>query len=213
MSKTPLFLLLALLATWTLNAQKASDKAVKQCCDCISKLDVKKLKTEEAKNAAATDCMTQALMANIMGLADEYSIDVTNMNEETGRKIGEKFGIKLVTDCPAATPFLVKMAGDADIEKSTSRMMGYEREETTTGTLLRIETTGDATIVVVKTAEGEEEKLYWIRPFPGSETLETKGKLLNGKKVSVRWGEFKQYNATLKGYGKRKEILSIKIEE
>lgn len=206
-----LILLIVLAAPGIVFSQAAlaSDKAIAESCKCFEGLDKKKLKEEE-KKASAMECITSTMMTNIEGLAKEYGYKTSELNEENGRKIGEKFGMKLVQKCPASVPYMMVLSGEK-LENSPA-VASYESEGETIGTFVRLETTGEIVKVVVKTTDGEES-LRWLRPFIGDEKIEQQGKSLVGKKVAVQWGEYKQYVFPMKGYAKYREILGFKIVE
>lgn len=205
-----LILLLLLAAPGALFAQEAAtNKAISDACGCFKGLEKQKLSETEKKNAAM-ECLTQAMLSNITDLAEEYGYQASELNEETGRKIGERFGMKLVQKCPESVPFMMAL-GQEQAESGNVSVARYESEGETTGTFVRLETSGEIAKLVVK--EGDTDvTLRWVRPFPGEESLEKQVKALAGKKVTVQWGEYKQYVASMKGYAKYREILSFKIE-
>ncbi|MBK7936148.1 MAG: hypothetical protein IPJ82_03335 [Lewinellaceae bacterium] len=206
-----LILLLMLAVPGIVFAQEAaSDKAIADACKCFDGLSQKKLSDAE-KKGPAMECLTQAMLTHIEDLAAEYGYETSELNEETGRKIGERFGMKLVQKCPASVPFMMAL-GQEEIEKGNVSVARYESEGETTGAFVRLETSGEIVKLVVKGSEGEET-LRWLRPFPGEESLEKQGKTLAGKKVTVQWGEYKQYVHSMKGYAKYREILSFKLAD
>ncbi len=206
-----LLFLLVIVVPGVLSAQEAaSDKAIDDACKCFQGLEKQKLPDAE-KKGPAMECLTQSMLTNIAGLAEEYGYKTSELNEETGRKIGERFGMKLVQKCPASVPFMMVL-GQQEIQEGNVSVAKYENEGESTGTFARLETSGETVKVIVKAADGEET-LRWIRPFPGDEKLEQQGKALAGKKVVVQWGEYKQYVFSMKGYAKYREILSFKLAE
>ena len=205
-----LILLIALAVPSIALAQSAaSDKAVAVACECYKGLEKKKL-NEEEKKAASMDCLTKSMLSNIGDLAKEYGYENLELNEETGRKIGEKFGLKLVQKCPAAVPYMMILSEGQVQTGTVSSGASYESTGETSGTFVRLESSGEIVKIVIKTDDGEES-LRWIRPFPGADKLEQQGKALAGKKVSVEWGEYQQYVHAMKGYAKYREITAFKI--
>jgi hypothetical protein len=189
-------------------SQTATDKAVQEACACMQKLDAKKL-ANDALQKGGMECMMQAMGANTVELAKEYGYDPTQLTEETGRLIGEKFGMQLATKCPAAMPVLVAMSGQAQSGGQTM-IPGYEGQGQTSGTFVRLDLSGELAKVVIKTAVGEET-FYWIRPFPGADNLEKQAATLKGKKVQVDWSEFKKYSPAAKTYAKVKEVSAFRM--
>ena len=88
-------LLLALTPAAAQKPKSAQDRAADDVCACLQKLDAKKM-TEAQKVEASQNCMVEGLTKHLFGLAEEYGIKVSDLNEETGRKIGEKFGVRLI---------------------------------------------------------------------------------------------------------------------
>jgi hypothetical protein len=194
-------------------AQKTEmDKAYTETCDCLTALDKKKLKPEE-KKAEGMSCVQKVMMNHIEALAKDNGYELSEMNEEKGRIIGEKFGQNLVTKCPASISFFMEVSKD-QIEKVDIPLTAqYVDHGTSSGTLVRLETTGDTPKMVIKTADGSEETFLWMRPFTGSDNFETNYKTLVNKKVTVEWGEFRKYVFSMKGYSKVREITALKIEK
>ncbi len=208
--KKLIFLLMLAAPGASFAQEAASDKAIADACKCFQGLEKQKL-SDADKKSSAMDCLTQSMMANISGLAEEYGYKASELNEENGRKIGERFGMKLVQKCPSSVPFMVSLSQQEDPGGSISAAK-YETEGETSGTFVRLETSGETVKLVIKSSDGEET-LRWMRPFPGDEKLEQQGKSLAGKKVTVQWGEYKQYVFSMKGYAKYREILGFKIAE
>ena len=205
-----LILLIALYVPGIAIAQSAaSDKAVAEACKCYEALEKKKL-TEDEKKAGSMECLTKSMLANIGDLAKEYGYDTAEFNEETGRKIGEKFGMKLVQKCPAAIPYMMMLSEGQAQTVTVGSGAAYESTGETSGTFVRVESGGEVVKIVIKTDDGDET-FRWIRPFPGAEKLEQQAKTLAGKKVSVEWGEYQQYVHAMKGYAKYREITAFKI--
>lgn len=201
---------------WAQKNKTAQDKAINDVCACYQKLNASKM-TEAQKSEAGQKCMLEGLTPHVIGLAQEYGIPVSELNEETGRSIGEKFGLALIEKCPAALPFLMSF-GQAELAKGDNARPkqappapspAYGRSGETEGILQKIDTEGDFVRLQIKTIEGDIETFYWIRPFDGSAVLEDKPTKQLGKKVLIGWQEFKRYVPSVKGYGKEREISSL----
>ena len=209
MKKVALTLVIAIFSCGFAQAQKSDvDKAYKEACDCITSLEKKKLKEEE-KKAEGMGCLQKVMMENIEALAKDNGYEMSDVNTETGRLIGEKFGQTLVTKCPASISFFM-VAGKEEIEKNGAPVTAqYVDNGSSSGTFLRLDTSGDSPKVVIKLADGTEESFLWIRPFGGSDSFETNYKTLTNKKITIEWGEFRKYVFNMKGYAKVREILSL----
>lgn len=213
MFKKTLILSGILFLTSVVFAQKTEmDKAYTEVCDCLTALEKKKLKPED-KQAEGMTCMQNVMMNHIEALAKDNGYELSEMNEEKGRIIGEKFAQTLVTKCPASISFFME-ASKGQIEKGDIPLSAqYIDHGTTSGTFVRLETAGDTPKMVIKTADGTEETFMWMRPFTGSDSFETNYKTLVNKKVTVEWGEFRKYVFSMKGYSKVREITALKIEK
>ncbi|MFN4080821.1 MAG: hypothetical protein ACK4NS_07955 [Saprospiraceae bacterium] len=200
---------------WAQKNKTAQDKAINDVCACYQKLNASKM-SEAQKSEAGQKCMLEGLTPHIIGLAQEYGIPASDLNEETGRKIGEKFGITLIEKCPAALPFLMSFGqtelakgNNASLKQAPQASSAYGLSGETEGILQKIDTEGEFVRLQIKTIDGDIETFYWIRPFDGSAMLEDKPTKHLGKKVLVGWQEFKRYVPSVKGYGKEREISSL----
>lgn len=209
MKKVALALVIALFCSSVAQAQKSDvDKAYTEACNCIKGLEKKKLKEEEKKTQGMA-CLQTVMLANIEALAKDNGYEMDDINTETGRIIGEKFGQTLVTKCPESISFFME-ASKGEIEKNGVPLTAqYVDKGSTSGTFLRLDTSGDSPKVVVKLTDGTEESFLWIRPFGGSDSFETNYKTLTNKKITVEWGEFRKYVFSMKGYAKVREITSL----
>lgn len=204
-------LILALLFVSVTQAQKSGvDKAYTEACTCIKNLEKKKLKEAE-KKAEGMACLQKVMTENIEALAKDNGYEMSDVNAETGRIIGEKFGQTLVTKCPESISFFMVAAKDQLEQNGVPATAQYVDAGSTTGTFLRLDTSGDSPKVVVKLADGSEENFLWIRPFSGSDSFESNYKTLMNKKITVEWGEFRKYVFSMKGYAKLREITSLTI--
>lgn len=209
MNKFAPIMAFALLIGTFAQAQKSEvDKAYTEACTCIKGLEKKKLKEEEKKSEGMA-CLQKVMMDHIEALAKDNGYEMSDVNAETGRIIGEKFGQTLVTKCPESISFFMVAAKDQIEQSGIPATAQYVDKGSTTGTFLRLDTSGDSPKVVVKLADGSEENFLWIRPFTGSDSFESNHKTLISKKINVEWGEFRKYVFSMKGYSKVREITSL----
>ncbi len=204
------FIFIILLVSATQAQDKGMEKAYNEACACFTALKNTKL-TEAEQKAKGMECMQTTMINNIEVIAKESGYKPNELNAETGRAMGEKFGRVLVSRCPEFMKFSLVAAQDIIAEHGISEVAAYLSSGTTEGTFVRLESNGDSPKLVVKTSDGSEETFLWIRPFKGSDILEKQYKTLVDKKVSVHWGEFSKYVFAMKGYAKVKEIISITI--
>ena len=204
----PLFLLV--FSSIFVFAQKTDvDKAYNEACTCIVGLDKQKL-DPEAKKAKGMECMQNVMMKHIEALAKDNGYELNELNDETARLIGEKFGQTLVSKCPGSISFFMEIS-KGEIEKNGVPLTAqYTDSGSTAGTFVRLETTGDSPKIILKLEDGSEESFLWLRPFTGSDTFESQYKTMINKKVTVEWGEFRKYVFSMKGYAKVREVTSLK---
>lgn len=208
-----IILVFALVFAFVLSAQaqdKGVEKAYSEACTCFKDLKKSKL-NENEKKEKGMECLQTVMLKNIDALAKESGYKMSELNEETGRAIGEKFGRNLVTKCPESVEFFMVAGKEAMAEGKVPEMAAYLSTGTTDGTFVRLETSGDSPKLIVKTSDGSEESFLWIRQFNGSDNLEKQYKTLANKKVSVKWGEFSKYVFSMKGYAKVKEITGFTL--
>ena len=214
--KSSLKLLLLIIPIITLQVsfahaqQKASDKVIAETCDCFKKLNMDQL-SEDSLREKGMNCLMNAMTLHISDIAGEYGYELTELNAEVGTEIGKKIGSKMVQECPQSVKFFMVMGqeglknGDISPENAA-----YSRSGTTEGKVIRIDHENEIMKLILET-EGEKESFYWIRPFIGSEEIETDLKSLVDKKVSISWGEFEKYVYDMKGYATVKEITAMKV--
>lgn len=193
------------------SAQKAEiDQAYDEACNCIVGLEKKKL-SPEAKKEQGIECLQNTMTKHIEVLAKDNGYEMSEVNMETAKLIGEKFGQVLVNKCPGSINFFIEIS-KGEIEKNGGVPMTaqYTNSGATTGTFVRLETATDTPKLILKTEDGSEESFFWLRPFTGSDSFESQYKSMLNKKITVEWGEFRKYVFSMKAYGKVREITAIK---
>ncbi|WP_448702994.1 hypothetical protein ACFGVR_11640 [Mucilaginibacter sp. AW1-3] len=201
MKKHICFVLVSLLFVVSLSAfgQKISalDQSADEVCAGLQGFDPAKASAEEVQKAFET-LIVKSFSAHMNDLMKE--MNMTEINADNGRKIGEEIGKKLLVRCPKfitlATKFDSKDSGDTDVS-------------TTTGTLTKVNDTGDFAQFILKDADGRETNYYWLRYFKGSENFEKGGAANVGKKVKIQWAEIEFYVPKAKGYYKLKEVKAV----
>jgi hypothetical protein len=187
-------------------AQTVSDKAVKECCTCLTKLKSKTL-TDEAMREASTECITLALTENVVGLCKEYGFKLDDMNEETGRQIGERFSLKLLSDCPESTDALMKI-GLEEIKNNPDATRNFIKPQgSVTVTIKSVETLGNLTKVSATDADGKPQIFFWMQAFGGDQFLIKK--MYAGKKFKLTFGKQEFYNSTKSAYQTMQVILEL----
>ncbi len=216
MKKTLLTLLtICPLILWA-QADKYTKKAAEQTCDCLSKKDIKSIKKSSEANGIIGQCfMSGDFMSNFDKIAAENKIDASKgLNAETGRKVGEKLGVKLVEiGCPAYME-LVKIYMNEESKTNTN-----DKNEATTSQnenavfsvdyliLLRIEKTDNLNFLIFKDTKGKEIKIWWLEYFKGAEKLKEKD--IVGKQFKCTIVEKEFYNPKIEDYVKVKIIKEL----
>jgi hypothetical protein len=212
MKKIIIALLMSAALTSAFAQQTASEKAQGEACDCLNKIDKKTVNTPDKIEKATTQCLVTAMTVNIVGLAEENGYQLSEINEETGQAIGEKFGMQLALSCPKFLEFSAGMADnltDEQKKSSMDRMRGFDNTGSVSGTFVRLDVASGEPKIVIKNASNVEESFLWIRRFDGSLALETDPKAYAGKKVTIQWGEFERFDAKTRTYKKVREITKI----
>ncbi len=194
-----------------LSAQKSEvDQAYDEACNCIVGLEKQKLNAE-SKKAKGMECMQNVMMKHIQALAKDNGYQMSEVNAEAGRLIGEKFAHTLINKCPESIQFFMEISQE-EIEKNGGVPLTaqYTGSGSTTGIFVRLDTSGETPKIVLKVEDGTEESFLWLRPFIGSDAFESQYKTMINKKVTVEWGEFRKYVFSMKGYSKVREITALK---
>lgn len=177
----------------------ATEKAADIVCAELSKVDLNS-KTSAEMMTLFQNCLVKVFADNMADLEAEMGFDT--MDGESGRKIGEEIGRKLLLRCPQFIEISMKFA------KEKNPPEAEVAASITLGTISKI-ISPDFTEVSIKDAAGRESTFYWLRYFKGSEQFETAPTNNIGKKVKVTWSEIECYLPKAHGYYKIKEIRSI----
>jgi len=194
------FLFLVLL-TITVNSfaqtKSALDDAAQTVCDNLKDLDPQKATGDEIKTRFQT-IMLKVFADHMHELMSE--MDMTEMNGENGRKIGEEIGRRMLKVCPSYVMLAAKMDDNTadDVSVSSSQ-----------GTISKINNTGDFVQIFIKDVSGRETNYYWLKYFKGSESFENGSQSNIGKKIKIQWDEVEFYIPKAKGYYKLKEIKNV----
>ena len=201
-----LLLLLFIIATFNAaNAQTtqgpAEIKMTNALCDCISKLDMSKIITQEEANKAFTDCFTSH--ADLLTeVAAERNVEFSD--NDGMKKIGTDIGVNLMKQkCAGFMQLAMKMSGKSETGSASAK-------QSSTGTFKRIENKG-FNYIVVADAAGSQKSFLWLREFAGSEKFTGTAAALLNKRVKITWQEMEVYLPSAKGYYKVKEITAIDI--
>jgi hypothetical protein len=194
-----ILIVLLTAASLTSFAQKASDKAVKQSCDCMSKINMKQ--EYSAIDKAFEGCLINAVMANLGGLTKEYKFDITD--EAASEKVGEKIGLKLVEQCPAFLEYAALAASqDDEEEEDADKKPEYEFSE---GVVADVRD-GELLAITLEENSGDRRVFYVTESFYGGEDLLKDIAHLKSKKLKLGWVNKNLYDSASKSFKERKVV-------
>jgi hypothetical protein len=178
-------------------AQKYTDKAVKQSCDCMNKLDPNL--APKALEAAVSKCIETAALANMSGLVDEYKMDLGD--EAAAEKIGEKIGMKLVAKCPVFIELAQKFPDDEKEEDADK----YEFVEGKVTTAVK----SDFLTITVEETSGDIRVFYLIEYFSGAEEITADLNKLKNKKVKIGYVTKQIFDKESNEFKERKVMVAF----
>ena len=186
--------LLAIFASVSF-AQKFTDKAVKQCCDCMNKID---MNTNPQKlDKLASKCIEDVTLSNLPGLMKEYNMDLGD--KVAFERIGEKIGIELVKKCPAFMEYIKKMPkDDADTDE-------YKFAE---GKITNA-TKSDFITITLEELSGDIRIFYLIDYFDGAEKIITDLDTIKDKKVKIGYTSKKIFDKESNDFKERKVVMAF----
>jgi len=189
------------ISSTQISSQTAMDKMASDACVKIKDLDLDKMSGQEVEKALE-NIMVAAVMENYTQLSKEEDIDITTATEADFEAIGEKLGMKLLSDCPEFFNVAMKMG----MEEVEEEVESGEFFKTVEGKFIGLE--GEEFVYVkIKDASGKTHKLLWTGEFPGDELVTSKK--LKGEKVKVTYTEGEYYNGKSKDYVTVKEITAL----
>lgn len=176
----------------------ASEIAADEVCAKMNNVDISTKTAEELSSLFQSE-LVKTFTGHMNELMAEFGY--TTLDGESGRKIGEEIGKKLLKRCPKFVDFSVKMAEEKE-PPTVEETIGNSQ-----GTITKV-VSPQFTEITVKDAAGRETTFYWLRYFKGSEKFESAAVNI-GKKVKLTWTETEFYLPKAHGYFKIKEIKSI----
>jgi hypothetical protein len=192
-----IILLLCCIHTLSIYAQKPSDKATKQACDCMDKLDMK-LPADQL-DAQFEKCMTDAVVGNLAGLSKEYKFSIEDENAAT--EVGKKLGMKLASNCPSFLQYAMVSNDNEDKNKN-------EKYEFIEGVIKEINQNGYLSFSIEE-ASGDVRVFYLIQYFAGAEDIENQINTLKNKKVKLGFTIQKIFDVASNSFKDKKVIDSF----
>jgi hypothetical protein len=132
-----------------------------------------------------------------------------DMDEVDFEKVGQKVGIKLMTDCPIFIKVIMPLI-EGELESSPDE---EEEDEvkTTSGEVTEITET-NFVILKLKEADGSIKRFYWLTKFKGAENFDNDPQNCKGKKISIKWRFVEVYNPAGKSFSKERVITGITLQ-
>lgn len=196
---------LSMAALSSAQSQDILDTMAKEVCSCLEKKDFSKINDRQKMVTDAGLCMIESYMLHEQEAGKE--LGVKEFNEETGRLLGQKIGLRMANICPDV---VIKMGTVAN--KEMNENTGEAEEELVLeGKISSIEE-GDFIFYNLKEKSGKSHRLLWFQNFKGSDEFVKDPKKLVGKNVTLKVKEVECYIPKAKGYYSLKEIVEITLE-
>lgn len=158
------FLLLTLLAiTSGLSAQDVLDKIARESCDCLNALDRTTMKGDALQMQLGL-CMMKAAAPYEKELRKQHKVDMARLDSDTGERLGELVGMRLVSVCPDFLAMISEM--QEETEPATPDAPVTSVNGTVTGLRDRQFST-----VLVKDVSGRTVELMRLEHFPNADML------------------------------------------
>ncbi len=188
-------------------AQKASDKAVKQACVCMDKVDMGQ--PSKKLDAAFEKCLMDAVFANLEGLTKEYKFSFSD--EGAAEKVGEQLGIKLASSCPSFLEY-AKIVASKESDEKTQAAEETESYEFAEGVVKEVPANGSSAITIEETS-GDIRTFYLVDYFIGAEDIPSQLSSLKGKKVKLGYTTKKVFDTTSNSFKDKKVIVAFELEK
>ncbi len=154
----------------------------------------------------ATTFFSQAFMDACAPLLDRLleAEGVSSFNSESGRKLGEKIGLKLAAMCPKYLEVMHPVIA-AHVQDN-----GNSETGTLKGTVTEV-TQDNYVYLKLKAADGTQKRVVWLTAFDDAETFNNDPQKLIGKKVEVSWKSAQLFHYKSKSFSSEKVISGLKV--
>lgn len=169
-------------------------------CECVTKKDVSGSPTNIKMTLGL--CLIEGAQPYSGFLKRKHDLDLVNMGNEEGRKMGQLIGLRMASICPEFFQQLSQSGALDEVDEAEKNMGAVY------GTVTKI---GQSPIVVfeVKDSDGKVWQLLWLDEFDGSSKyLYNYGKL-KGEKVSFGYKTMQVFDARINEYITKYIITSI----
>ncbi len=176
-------------------AQSVIEAISAETCTCLENAGLDNSSSQEDIQKKMSACLMQSAPKYIDRIEEELGLDLTNA--EQGQELAQKVAVALISDCQKVMD-LTTMTAEARKEAPTVI-------RTLRGTLVRVEKDQFASIIVKDANTGAENRLLWLKMFPGAEKV---GELV-GKGVEISYSESLFYVPEKDAYQTFKVMYSL----
>jgi hypothetical protein len=195
------FIVLLLVVTMAgLSQQTYIDTIATNACKCFE-AGKSSVKSSADFNKLGEDCLSEASTPYLEQYAIEEGIEIDNLTEEMGNKLGRKVGMKLATRCPVFVE-LVNAFPDEEENSSTGK---------TSGIVTAVQIT-DHVYITVKEPSGTLTRLVWVFYFDGADAYKANPAKLKGKKIEAEWLEEEIYQVAKKDFVLMKVLSGLEVK-
>lgn len=189
-----LSILLISLSSMAIAQQDYLEIIADKSCECLA--GKRAAKTNLTSEEIGT-CLLLATKDYKNQIAEDYNLDLNNLAQENGERLGELIGSKMAFTCPD----LLIGAGDTEEEEE------YETFATT-GKVLNV---SKETFVVfeLKSDNGRIEKFYWMTYVDSDLNLQNMYDELKDKQVQLEYLEQELFDSRINEYRKFNLITSL----
>ncbi|HEY1040865.1 MAG TPA: hypothetical protein VGF30_15725 [Bacteroidia bacterium] len=206
MKKTLLLLTFALF-TASIHAQKNSEKAAAETCDCFNKMDIPDNISHEEYEKILTTCLEKPIATYYEKICKELKIAADN-TPESYEAVGTKIGGKLVENCPKFMKMAVKAEENKNSGTAPKTIEEEGKEGSASGVVKSIDKK-DFYYISIENTMGNKESFIWLRFFKGSTPFENNPASQVGKKIAVKYREIRCFSPDMGDYVIKKEITEI----
>lgn len=183
-------------------AQDVVDTMAQEVCKCLEEKKLLTINDIQQLTTEAGVCIVESYSEHQEEVSAQLGI--SEFNDETGRTLGQKIGLKMMKYCP---DYLMKMGMVAKENTAKTTPATYVLN----GKIDAIEQ-GEFISYKLKDQDGKIHKLLWYQHFKGSDDYIESPKKLVGKKVNVTVKDVECYIPKAKGYYSIKEIVELNME-
>jgi len=190
LKKELLFIFLFLILSNTLFSQKYLEKISKLSCECINKIP-DDVKPEEFEMKLGL-CMIEVSLPYQKQIKKDFKIDLGEINENVGEKLGNLIASKMISDCP---DLLIKVT--QKVNSNTDNKEGLRGE--IIGKITKVSSDNQVVISLVD-VKGKHVNFLWQTFIESNYDLMNNYKNLVHKKVSIEYIEKEFFDPKIKEY-------------